>query len=944
MEQLPQGLPPKDQKEQIRQDEAVKEEKQPETIRKQSESTTKNVDYQQTTLNKEYTPYSLVQGGIRAMLVTFREAGNAIANAAEGVRRFLSGEKGESAPTTSFKGGVQQEGPYASLSLDHKIKDLTKEITPLSIERNNYQSIVESHDKELMEMRESLAEMKRELENPKRPPNLSEKAFTRYETDRKEGLLDLIERKTFEIEIYERLKNRHAAKVQELDQKIQPLQEELTTLRGPPRDFRTVAREIKTAIGDRFTEFTRYAGLSKRPETANDINLERTKVKQKELELQLLSLGPAKYQKGQNIKKLEKEVEELKKNNNIYKFEKEIAERREIISKAEKRPDSEEYVAQLRSEIEYRENVLNEVQTKERIIEQDTMDFYDLEIAIDRCLDNIAHTKEELTYYQGIQEKQNPSLKDDFSKFADTLAGRISAMGRGIVEAGQRIGVATGMIAPHVESPFYKMFEDLKASNSPIQILALCNELQSDAMKDRLTESGGSALVEEKKTNAERLLGISEDTDEMERKPVDIQVFIASLALGLNPNETLESRLQGDALLGGLAWFETDPQKHPVEMPTGEIKQIAVKIPTGAFKAIDSILKDPAFPIEGKMRLVPLVSDWAQSTNHPSLTRNAEMLKQAENIAITAYGLDNPSLSQSGYALLNLLHGEHGLVAASRQPSAFPELPVWSVAKPFEEECARVRNNFNAEDVDLMAEAFHKSTLHMWANYDIADMVPGKPGPTDMKLGSFSNANAFMIIESILVKGYLQDEDGKKNPELSTQEEVVKMINFFTEVGKKAAERGDLSTVLTIAVALNNSIIRRIINRKDLFPQSLKDDLANLEQLTSMMSANKATRANYAKAHQKFLKKGGLPPTIPPSVFTTDLTFVEEGNPDFKENKLNLEKIQMRNSNLNKMQKLVAESRSAELVSPISFPKISYQSTENDYYQYSLNLFPKASV
>lgn len=123
-------------------------------------------------------------------------------------------------------------------------------------------------------------------------------------------------------------------------------------------------------------------------------DIPRQDTKLNELKLQLLSLGPERYQKQLKIENLKKELTEDRKN--VGTLISEIREREELIEKVKTRTNPEEYIAALNREIKVREDSLTKIENKEQLLEIEEKNLCDIENAmkqytteIDRLENNI---------------------------------------------------------------------------------------------------------------------------------------------------------------------------------------------------------------------------------------------------------------------------------------------------------------------------------------------------------------------------------------------------------------------------------------------------------------------------------------------------------------------------------------------------------------------------
>lgn len=529
------------------------------------------------------------------------------------------------------------------------------------------------------------------------------------------------------------------------------------------------------------------------------------------------------------------------------------------------------------------------------------------------------------------------------------------------------------------QASFKQMLTDLtnlsKEKNpSSLHIIALCTELGGKNMSTRLNPDE-KKLVDEAKKKAQQALGISGENT----FPI-VQTFFAARALGLNPGKqmgSLEEFVQSSGFIS-MAWMETqyttldprtgkiteiskeefenipkelkvlsdklsqepltdDEQKKFQELKYKEQNAIKSAVPSGAFKAMEAIMKDPNFPLEGKQEVVRSVSAWASTPS--TLTRNPRMVELANDIADTAHKSTNESLKKEGANLKEVLKG------LDLKPVKSAQIQENDKTKNFDDICSSVREKgYTKNKVKQMATAFQIKGLHYLAQHDIADAVPGSQGRTDLKLGFLANTNSNMITESILLKKKV-DAENNVTTELASPKEVKRMIKFYIKVGKKAANNGDFQTLFALSVALNQFPITRCVT--DLGSENIKSDIAELGTIISPSGSFKVIRESYDNAHKRYQKEGGLPPTFPHPVFGNESVFTHEGNPNFtkEELEINESKLEITQNSLNKMKLNAQEANhllnNNNLATPVRLPETGYEDRSMDYLNYAKEIFPR---
>lgn len=102
------------------------------------------------------------------------------------------------------------------------------------------------------------------------------------------------------------------------------------------------------------------------------------------------------------------------------------------------------------------------------------------------------------------------------------------------------------------------------------------------------------------------------------------------------------------------------------------------------------------------------------------------------------------------------------------------------------------------------------------------------------------------------------------------------VITRFICVAQKCLEYNNINGVMEIVASLQNSAIHRLYNTWELIPQKALDMFSHL----SLLMNGNAGEGNF-KDYREALKNV-VPPVVPYlGLFLTDLTFLNEGNPDF---------------------------------------------------------------
>lgn len=118
-----------------------------------------------------------------------------------------------------------------------------------------------------------------------------------------------------------------------------------------------------------------------------------------------------------------------------------------------------------------------------------------------------------------------------------------------------------------------------------------------------------------------------------------------------------------------------------------------------------------------------------------------------------------------------------------------------------------------------------------------------------------------------------------------TVEDRCRMMTKFITIADHVARMNNFSTLMGILAGLNMSSITRLRKTLDILPPNHMQTFVNLEKLMSPNSSFKTYRQTMHKA---------TPPVLPYiGTYLSDLTFIEDGNPDKISNLINWQKREL---------------------------------------------------
>lgn len=303
------------------------------------------------------------------------------------------------------------------------------------------------------------------------------------------------------------------------------------------------------------------------------------------------------------------------------------------------------------------------------------------------------------------------------------------------------------------------------------------------------------------------------------------------------------------------------------------------------FSAANDFFTDPNFPKEGKMEILESLKEWAAGNHSPSYLRSEGILEIVGNIAAEAKKSTDGDIAQLGEELGKAVAE---LDKARQEPINPVPVQIASDAIEFEAMKAKVlEGKAQAEDVETMATSFHALAAHHFAGIDNADLAdPASLGPTGMPMAYLFQKTSHEVALSVF-----------KNPngEANNLEQAQRMVDFYTTVAEKALENGDIFTALAITSGLGGAGVARL-RKEGKISKKTNARIAKLQARLDIQFSFKATRAEYAQARMRYeaSDKSGLPPLPPINMLLTDLTFIKDGNPNYKENgSLHLDKVRM---------------------------------------------------
>jgi len=158
----------------------------------------------------------------------------------------------------------------------------------------------------------------------------------------------------------------------------------------------------------------------------------------------------------------------------------------------------------------------------------------------------------------------------------------------------------------------------------------------------------------------------------------------------------------------------------------------------------------------------------------------------------------------------------------------------------------------------------------------------------------------FNLISAWIIEAILEAEDLKSR---------VKTFTKVVAIAKCLLELNNLSTLMAMIAGWNNSAISRLkFTRKEL-PKKAQEDVAMLENLMSAEGSYKNYRGYIHKVN---------PPEIPYiGVYLSDLTFIEDGNPNMVGNLINFEKRRLLCSVILELQTYQQKPYNLQVVAPL---------------------------
>ncbi|KAJ3423379.1 guanine nucleotide exchange factor [Anaeramoeba flamelloides] len=138
--------------------------------------------------------------------------------------------------------------------------------------------------------------------------------------------------------------------------------------------------------------------------------------------------------------------------------------------------------------------------------------------------------------------------------------------------------------------------------------------------------------------------------------------------------------------------------------------------------------------------------------------------------------------------------------------------------------------------------------------------------PNLIKMIERFNNTALWIVTNIL-----------EYEKIKTRSLVIKKI---LKIAQHCVQLGNFNAVTELTAGLHNASIRRL---KKSWNRLLSTDIENFENLSALVSV----RYNFKKLRTAINERGENSPVLPYiGMYLTDLTFIEDGNPNFTENKL----------------------------------------------------------
>lgn len=169
---------------------------------------------------------------------------------------------------------------------------------------------------------------------------------------------------------------------------------------------------------------------------------------------------------------------------------------------------------------------------------------------------------------------------------------------------------------------------------------------------------------------------------------------------------------------------------------------------------------------------------------------------------------------------------------------------------------------------------------------------------------------------------------------LETVEERCKMIEKFITIADHVYRLNNFSTLMGILAGLNMSSVTRLKKTFNEIPPTHMQNFVNLEKLMSFQSSYKTYRQALHKC---------TPPLLPYiGTFLSDLTFIEDGNPDKIGNLINWQKQEMVHKVIVEIQNYQIQNYKFPIVEPIhTFLTELPSMTDKELYDLSLSLEPR---
>jgi len=161
-----------------------------------------------------------------------------------------------------------------------------------------------------------------------------------------------------------------------------------------------------------------------------------------------------------------------------------------------------------------------------------------------------------------------------------------------------------------------------------------------------------------------------------------------------------------------------------------------------------------------------------------------------------------------------------------------------------------------------------------------------------------------------------------------------KMMTKCINIAKQLQKLNNFSTMMAFIAGLNNAAVSRLALTKQELSSRTVEDLASLEQLMSAQSSYKAYREAIHTANPPLISYLG--------VYLSDITFIEEGNPDMLSELINFQKRELVSKVIIELQTYQHTPYNLTVVPKIaSLLKRLPTKTEKELYQLSLVLEPR---